>query len=387
MRRRSLASHRGWIGSTLLLGVIVTSGAALAAWKYSELEKSAAAAANQPEPMEVVTTATAAERRHRPTTTSIGTVLALRSVTLRNELAGTVREVRLTPGQIVDQGTLLVALDVSVEEAELEAQKAQAALAKTTLDRMESLRQHLATSQEEVDQARAEREIALAQMARTRAIIARKMIRAPFRARVGLADVHPGQYLNEGTQLTTLQGVAEAAHVDFTVPQRVAAGLRPGDSVGVLAAGEASPIVARLVALDARVDTTTRNAAVRARIVRNSAAPAPGASVRVVVPVGEPRTAVAVPVNALRKGPGGDHVFVIAPDQEGKTRAQMRRVQSGPMLGDEVLILDGVSPGEQVATSGSFKLREGALVSVAAADSAAAPDSAGDSAAVAKGTN
>ncbi len=381
MRRRSLAGHRGWIGSTLLLGLIVSTGAALAAWKYSALEKSAAAAANQPEPTEVITAAVAGERSHRPTTTSIGTVLALRSVTLRNELAGTVDQVRLTPGQIVDRGTLLVALDVSVEQAELEAQKAQAALAKTTLDRLESLREHLATSQEEVDQARAEREIALAQMARTRAIIARKVIRAPFRARVGLADVHPGQYLDEGTQLTTLQGVSEAAHVDFTVPQRVAAGLRPGDSVAVLATGEASPIAARIVALDARVDTTTRNAVVRARLVGNAAAPVPGASVRVVVPVGQPRSAVVVPVNALRKGPGGDHVFVISPDKQGKTRAHLRQVESGPMLGNEILILEGLKPGEQVATSGSFKLREAVLVAVA-------PDSAagGNAAAGAKGT-
>ena len=381
MRRRSLAGHRGWIGSTLLLGLIVGTGAALAAWKYSALEKSEAAAANQPEPTEVITAAVAGERRHRPTTTSIGTVLALRSVTLRNELAGTVDEVRLTPGQIVDRGTLLVALDVSVEQAELEAQQAQAALAKTTLDRLESLREHLATSQEEVDQARAEREIALAQMARTRAIIARKVIRAPFRARVGLADVHPGQYLDEGTQLTTLQGVSEAAHVDFTVPQRVAAGLRPGDSVAVLATGEASPIAARIVALDARVDTTTRNAVVRARLVGNAASPVPGASVRVVVPVGQPKSAVAVPVNALRKGPGGDHVFVISPDKQGKTRAHLRQVQSGPMLGNEILILEGLKPGEQVATSGSFKLREAVLVAVA-------PDSAagGNAAAGAKGT-
>jgi len=380
--RRSLASHRGWIASTLLLGIIVAIGAALAAWKYSALEKSAAEAANQPEPTEVVTTAVAAERHHRPTMTSIGTVLALRSVTLQNELAGTVREVRLIPGQIVDRGTLLVALDVSVEEAELEAQKAQATLAKTTLDRLEALKQHQATSQEEVDQARAEREIALAQMARTRAIIARKMIRAPFRARVGLSDVHPGQYLNEGTQLTTLQGVAEAAHVDFTVPQRVAAGLHPGDTIGVLSTSEGSPLPARVVALDARVDTTTRNAVVRATLVGRDAALTPGASVRVVVPIGRSTTVIGVPVNALRKGPGGDHVFVISPDKEGKTRAHLRQVQSGAVLGDEILILEGLKPGEQVATSGSFKLREAVLVAVAA-DSAAA----GDSAAGAKGTN
>ena len=112
----------------------------------------------------------------------------------------------------------------------------------------------------EVDRARAERDVALAQVARTKAIIARKTIRAPFRARVGLADVHPGQYLNEGTQLTTLQGVDDAVHVDFTVAQRVAAGLREGDSVDVFATSDSSPIAATIVALDARVDPATRNA-------------------------------------------------------------------------------------------------------------------------------
>ncbi|MBA3259489.1 MAG: efflux RND transporter periplasmic adaptor subunit [Gemmatimonadales bacterium] len=357
-------NRRGWIGSTLLLATIVGLGGGLAVWKVADIRSAEAAAASQPEPTEAVTTAVAREGEHRRTTTAIGTVLALRSVTLRNELAGTVRQVRLIPGQVVEAGALLVALDVSVEEAELTALEAQAALAQTSLARLQQLNKHLATSQEEVDQARAERDVALAQTARTRAIIERKMIRAPFRARVGLADVHPGQYLNEGTQLTTLQGVADAAHVDFTVAQRVAAGLREGDSVGV-SAGDAPPVPARIVAIDARVDTTTRNALVRARIEAAGDAPAPGASVRVLVPLGPATTAVVVPVSALRKGPGGDHVFVIEPDKEGKSRAHVRPVQSGTVLGDEVLIHEGLAAGEQVATSGSFKLRESVLVAVA----------------------
>src|SRR5439155_646931 len=101
---------------------------------------------------------------------------------------GTVRQVMLVPGQIVEPGTILVALDVSVEAADLEAQAAQADLATTTLARLERLRQADAASQEEVDQARAARDVAVAQIARTRAIVARKTIRAPFRARVGLGD-------------------------------------------------------------------------------------------------------------------------------------------------------------------------------------------------------
>ena len=363
MSRPALLNSRGIAGSTLLLATVLVTGGGLAAWKVASLRGAEEAAAHQPEPVESVITALAREREYRPTTTSIGTILALNSITLRNEIAGTVRRVSLTPGQVVEPGTVLVALDVSVEEAELEALEAQADLAKTTLERLERLQVARATSQEEVDQARAARNVALAQTARLRAIIARKTIRAPFRARVGLADVHIGQYLNEGTDLTTLQGVDAAANVDFTVAQAVAAQLRVGENVSVISAGETTPIAAKIVAIDARVDPTTRNALVRARI--SSHAPSPGASVRVEVPVGPMTGAVSIPVSALRKGPGGDHVFVIEPDSAGQTRAHLQPVRSGTVVEDEVLILSGLRPGQAVATSGSFKLREAVLVTVA----------------------
>ena len=356
-------ARRRWFSSFLVL-IIIGIGAGLGAWKYESIQASVEASASQPEPMESVMVAAAREIEHRQTTTSIGTVLALRSVMLKNELAGTVREVRLTPGQIVEAGTLLVALDVSVEEAELKAQEAQASLAKTVLNRRQNLSQELATTQEEVDRARADLDIAQAQMARTRAIIAKKTIRAPFKSRVGIADVHPGQYLDEGTQLTTLQGVGEAVHVDFTVAQQVSTNLREGDNVEIFAAGHASAITARIVALDSRIDPTTRNAMVRARINGLDQAPAPGASVRVQVPVGPSRMAIAIPVSALRKGPGGDQVFVIQPDEHGKTRAHARLVESGAMQGDEVVIHTGLSAHEMVAASGSFKLRDGVLVAI-----------------------
>jgi membrane fusion protein (multidrug efflux system) len=371
MSRRSFTVPRRWLRSAALLAVIAGTGGVLGAWKYASIREASAAAASQPEPVETVTAAVAREREHRQTATSIGTVLALRSITLRNEVPGTVRQVNLRPGHIVGPGTVLVAFDVSVEEAELKAQEAQADLAKTLLARTERMVQRRAASQIELDNARAERDIALAQIARTRAIIARKTIRAPFRARVGIADVHAGQFLETGAQLTTLQGVDEAAHVDFAVAQSVAAGLRAGERVDVAAADATAPVAASIVAVDARVDPTTRNAMVRARIEHAAAAPAPGASVRVQVPVGPPQTAVVVPVSALRKGPGGDHVFVLGAGKDGKTRAQLRKVSSGPVLGDEIVILDGLSAGERVAASGSFKLRDAVLVTVAG-DSAGA---------------
>lgn len=353
-----------WIGSLLLVGAVIVSGVLLSAWKQSSLAEAEAIAASQPEPAESVVTALVREHQHVRTTTSIGTVVALRSITVRNELPGTVRHVALEPGKIVEAGTVLVALDVSVEEADLQALQAQAELARTQFARMQRMSQHRAASEMEVDAARAELEVVEAQVARIKAVINRKIIRAPFRARIGISDVHPGQYLNEGALLTTLQGVDDATYVDFTVAQQVAAALRPGGKVDVFASGDTTGVKAEILAIDARVDPTTRNATVRAKLNNTAQTPAPGASVRVQVGVGEPLLATAVPASAVRKGPAGDHVFVVVADEQGQTRARQRAVVVDAMAGDEVIITKGLEPGEQVAASGSFKLREAALVAV-----------------------
>ena len=365
MSRPALKNRRGSIGSLALLGTLVGLGGGLAAWKVADLRRDSVAAASRPEMMEAVTSAIASPRAHRPSVTSIGTVLALQSVTLRNELAGTVRRVALTPGQIVKNGTVLVALDVAVEMADLKAREAQLVLAETTLSRLQRLLDPQAVSAEEVDRARAERDVAQAEISRIRAVIERKTIRAPFRARIGISDVHPGQYLSEGTVLTTLQSIDASSNVDFTVAQGVAARLGVGDTVLIVTEQGNAQVPARIVAIDSRVDPVTRNAAVRARIADANHELTPGASVRVLIRSGAAIDAVAVPVSAVRKGPDGDHVFVIAPDDSGKVRAHLRPVLAGEVLGDEVLILRGLEAGEQVAASGSFKLREGALIALA----------------------
>lgn len=365
MSSQRFSTLRRGIAAAVLLGVVLGSGVLLAAWKQNANQEAAVAAASQPEPVERVALALAEAGNHHATTTSIGTVLALRSITLKNEVSGTVTRTSLEPGKIVDAGTLLVALDTSVEQAELRALDAQARLSETMLQRREQLLKHGVSTQDEVDQARAQRDVAQAQSGRLRALIAKKTIRAPFRARVGLADVHPGQYLSEGVELTTLQGVSDEVHVDFSVAQTVAAGLAPGSSVEVRTS-QGQILTARVEAIDARVNPTTRSATVRARLEGGPSGPAPGASVRVLVRVGESEKAVVIPVSALRKGPEGDHVWVVAAEAGGALRAHERKVESGPVLGETMIVLTGLEPGEQIAASGSFKLREGVRVQPAA---------------------
>jgi membrane fusion protein (multidrug efflux system) len=125
---------------------------------------------------------------------------------------------------------------------------------------------------------------------------------------------------------------------------------------------EGRETTAEILAIDARVDSATRNTMVRAKVRDATRAPAPGASVRVQIPVGTPSLAVAIPASALRKGPSGDHVFVLEQDEKGDMRARTRVVKVASMSGDEIVVASGLEVGERVAASGSFKLREAALV-------------------------
>lgn len=361
MSARSFSALRRGVAGFVLVGLVLGSGVLLAGWKDGATKEAAAAAAQQPEPVEKVTFATAEAREHHTTTTAIGTVLALRSITLKSEVSGKVARASLKPGAVVEAGAVLVQLDTSVEQAELRALDAEARLSQTMLLRREELLKHGATTQDEVDQVRAQHAVADARSARLRALIAKKTIRAPFRARVGLADVHPGQYLNEGLELTTLQGVADEVHVDFSVAQSVAAGIVEGSSVEVRTS-QGQVLKAEVQAVDAKVDPQTRSRAVRARLDGGKNGPAPGASVRVLVPVGDSSNAVVIPVSALRKGPDGDHVWLVEADAGGVLRAHLRKVESGPALGETVIVLSGVEVGQRLAASGSFKLREGVRV-------------------------
>jgi membrane fusion protein (multidrug efflux system) len=358
------STARKALGSLLLLACLAGAGLGIYLWKGALVANAATAAAQQQEMPIVVGAAPVRTSQHARTTTAIGTVRALRSITLRNELPGTVRNVALTAGAIVDQGALLVELDVAVETAQLHALQAEARLAESMLGRMERALQSQGASAADVDRARAQHDMAVANVQRLEALIEQKRLRAPFRARVGLVDLHLGQYLEPGTPITTLQGVDAAVHVDFAVPQEAAARLVVGQAVQVQKRGGEPVVAAQVVAIDARVDEATRNAWVRAELGGENL-PQPGASVRVQVPIAAPAEVLVVPVSALRKSPAGDFVYVLAKDPQGALRARQRPVVGGPSLGDEVIVREGLQVGELVAAEGSFKLREGALVQVA----------------------
>ncbi len=214
-------------------------------------------------------------------------------------------------------------------------------------------------------------------MAQVQVRLAKLTLRAPFRARAGLRYVHEGQYLKEGVTVVRLEEVSARIYLDFAIPQDHAARVRPGASVMATAAVLGpGPVKIEVVALDAAVDGDTRNIRVRAILDDPEGVLRPGMFVQLRVPVSDPQPYVVVPATAVRRASYADQVFVVVPGEKPEElRAKQRFVKLGPTIGDDVIVLEGVAAGEQVATTGSFKLRDGALV-MPAAPAAPAADGA-----------
>ena len=196
--------------------------------KYRGIRQAMAAASMMTEPVETVRMVAVETVPFQRFLTAVGTVSALQHLVLSTETAGKVVEVGFDSGQLVEKGQLLLRLDASTEAAELRSAEAMAELAGLTLERLTQAMADDARSHHELDRAAAEREQALGRTEQLRAMIAKKEIRAAFKGHVGMRNVHPGQYLAEGARITTLQGVADTVHVDFSLPQTAAASLAPG---------------------------------------------------------------------------------------------------------------------------------------------------------------
>ena len=265
-----MAKHNlAWI--VVLLAIAGTAGG-LGYYKYAEISTAIAAAEAFPEPREAVEAVRVRRGEWAASTRAVGTVVALRQVEIRNELAGTVVEMGFTSGDIVEAGQVLVRLDTSEERAALAAAQAEARLAQVVFDRRDRLRSSEAVSALDLDRAREELAAATARVTSLEAGIAKKTLVAPFRARVGLTDLQPGAYLDAGTTIAMLQGVDSDAFVDFSLPQDMAAAVRPGASVSL--GGPQIPAAAR------RPRSSPRTPASMPPIERCAFAPSPGGSAR-----------------------------------------------------------------------------------------------------------
>ncbi|HVH25470.1 MAG TPA: efflux RND transporter periplasmic adaptor subunit [Vicinamibacterales bacterium] len=352
----------------LMLGVTAAFVAALGFVKFQQIQTAIAQGAAFQPPPEAVTTLVAQREEWPAAFSAIGTIAAVQGVTVSADLAGTVERIAFESGQSVREGDLLVQLDTRQEQAQLAAAEAQRELARLNIERMRDLLDERVISRAEFDRAVAEDRQSDARVEEIRAAIERKTIRAPFSGVLGIRLVNRGQYMAAGDAIASLQSL-RPIYVNFGVPQQDASQVRVGREV-LVTTDESSAVAlrGRVTAIDSTVDEATRNIQVQATLANSDGRLRPGMFVQTELRVGASRPVVALPASAISYAPYGDSIFIVSDlkNPNGQTYRGVRQqfVKLQGSRGDQVAVISGVNPGDEVVTSGVFKLRNGAAVVV-----------------------
>ena len=352
----------------LMLALTAAVLAGLGAVKFQQIQTAVAQAAAMQPPPEAVTTIVAEAEPWPDTISVIGTTAAVQGVTVSADLPGLVDRITFDSGRFVREGDVLVQLDTRQEQAQLAAAEAQRELARLNFERMQALVVDGAISRADFDQAAAEQKSTDARVGEIKASIARKTIRAPFSGILGIRQVNLGQYLSGGDPIVPLQSL-HPIYVNFGVPQQETARVHVGRDVRISVEElSGASFTGRVTAVDSVVDQTTRNVQVQATVPNPDGKLKPGMFVQAAIVTGATKSNVSLPASAIGYAPFGDSVYVLADlkGPDGRTYRGVRQqfVKVGPTRGDRVAILSGVNPGDEVVTSGVFKLRNGAAVHV-----------------------
>jgi len=350
-----------------MLAVVIVFIAIIASVKTFQIKAAMAQGASYQPPPEAVTTVVAKADEWNTSLNAIGSVAAVQGVTVAADLPGLVQEITFTSGQSVNQGDVLIRLDTKQERAQLAAAEAQRELARLELERTKALLGKSLISQSTYDTAAATFKSADAGVGQISATIERKTIRAPFAGVLGIRQVNLGQYLAGGAPIVSLQSL-RPVYVNFTVPQQEIGLVSVGSSVQVTSDALGQPEVGRIAAFDSVIDEATRNARVQALFDNRSGKLRPGMFVEAQIARGARTTVIALPVSAISYAPFGDSVFIVedvkGPNGKSYRGVRQQFVKLGGARGDQVAVLTGVKPGEEIVTSGVFKLRPGAAVTV-----------------------
>lgn len=350
---------------TLVVAVVIIGG--LGFLKFQQIQAAVKAASFTPPPT-AVTTIVAKKEDWSGSLKAIGSVVAVQGVTVSADLPGIVERISFDSGRSVRAGEVLVQLDVRQEKAQLAAAEAQRDLARINYERAKSLVEGGAIPRADYDAAAAQKEQTEAKVGEIRATIERKTIRAPFTGRLGIRQVNLGQYLAAGNPIVPLQSL-DPIYVDFSVPQQQATQVRVGQKVRITANELAGTgFEGQVTAIDSVVDEATRNVRIQATLSNRSGKLHPGMFVESELHAGGNLSAITVPASAISYAPYGDSVYVVSKmkDPKGQEYLGVRQqfVKVDRSRGDQVAIISGLNPGDEVVTSGTFKLRNGAPVKV-----------------------
>ena len=358
----------------IMVGCVILLIAVLAFGKYLQIQK---LIASSPKPgAQVVTAVKVAAVEWQPQLTAVGTLVPVRGVDVTTEIAGMVRKVNFKSGEEVKAGQVLFEMNAESDIAQLRSLQAAADLAATVLKRDKLQLAAQAISQAQVDNDEADLKSRKALVAQQQALVDKKTIRAPFAGKLGITAVNPGQYLNPGDVLVTLQTV-DTVYADFFVPQKQIAGLSIGQTLNLTSdawPGVAFP--AKVTAISPKVDAATRNVQVQATVANAKRQLLPGMFANVSLDQGGRKKYLTLPQTAITYNPYGSTVFVLAPAKAGQGKpppkdkdqtssgnpplvAQEVFVTTGPTRGDQVAVLTGIKEGQTIVTSGQLKLKNG----------------------------
>jgi membrane fusion protein, multidrug efflux system len=319
-------------------------------------------------PPTAVTTDVAKRTEWQPTLESVGTVTAVNGVTVSTDLAGIVRQIAFESGNKVREGDLLVHLDTTQEEAQLHSAEAQRDFGAVSLKRDKDLVEKHAISQSDYDNADAVFRQNQASVDQFKALIARKTLRAPFDGVAGIRQVNLGQYLKEGDMVVTLQAF-DPIYVNFSLPQQDLSKLVIGEPVQLrVDTFPDQTFNGTITAINSLVDQATRNVQVQATFANRDLRLRPGMFAKVSVILSERQNVVAIPATAIHYAPYGDSIFVVSElkDPQGKEYKGVKEqfIKTGQARGDMIAVVSGLKPGDEVVTSGVFRLKSGAHVKV-----------------------
>lgn len=362
---RSGGAKRWIITIAVVLAVIVGFGVV----KFFQIRAAIAGHMAFEMPPEAVTTVVVEEQKWPGSLTAVGSLKPVNGLILRADLAGNVESIGFESGVAVRKGDLLVQQNVSEELAQLRAAQARQQLAELNLKRFKGLLDKRVSSQSDYDQTAAEYLEAQARCEEIRAVIEKKTMRAPFDGMLGIRVVNVGEYLQPGEEIVPLQSMSPI-YVNFSLPQQDLADIKPGNVVKVRQSGEEEKAYeGKITAVNSVVDESTRNVLVQATLENPDGFLRPGMFVGVEVILPKEKTVLAIPATSISYAPYGDSVFLVGEmenEKTGKKYSGVRQhfVKIGEARGDQVEILSGIKAGDEIATSGIFKLRPNAAVMV-----------------------
>jgi len=350
------------------IGGIVLVVVVLAGIKVAQIRAMIAVGKSFVPPPETVSTAKVEAATWEAARSAIGSVVAVHGVTLGSEVTGTVKEILFDSGSFMKKGSVMVRMDTSIEQAQLESARADAELAKLTLERTRRLDKNGAVTTAELDAAESRAKQTVAAVASLEATISKKTIRAPFDGRVAIRQVELGQILSSGTPVASLQSVSPI-YVEFSLPQQSLADLKVGQKVRVRAdIFPGASWEGKISVINPEVDVATRNVRIRGTFENADGRLTPGMFVNVEVLSNETQKVTLIPATAVIYAPYGDSVFAVEEKADAKGKpgliAHQKFVRLGDRRGDFVAVVSGLSPGETVVSTGAFKLRNGMAVTV-----------------------